>query len=1028
MAPPGRRRVLSNFPFALILLCIFCSTASAASAVLGIDIGTEYLKAALVKPGIPLEIVLSKDSKRKETAAVAFKPAHNAQKGSFPERLYGSDAAALAARFPADVYPNLKSLLGISVDGSTEILADYRAAYPALQLAAEPSRGTVAFTSTSYTNDEKPFLVEELLAMEMQNLIGNAEALAGKGTTIKDVVITIPAFYTAQEKRAVGLAADLAGLKVLALVSDGLAVGLNYATSRTFKSLSEGGEPEHHIVLDMGAGSTTATLLKFQGRMVKDVGRFNKTIQEVVVLGTGWDRTLGGDALNRVIVEDMVEKFVASPKAKKAGVTAEAVRSHGRAAAKLWKEAERARQVLSANSETFASFEGLYDEVDFRYKITRAQFEELTTSFAERVEAPLLQAVSAAELDFSKIDSVILHGGASRTPFVQKQLEKIVGGSDKVRTNVNSDEAAVFGAAFQGAGLSPSFRVKEIRSVENAGYAAGVTWKSDGKDRRQRLFTPTSEAGAAKQVPFKTLEDFAFTLFQHVPASASKESTDIPVVNIKTQNLTASVAQLTSKSGCLPADISTNFGIQLSPLNGLPEVIEGTVSCEVDVAEKKGVVDDVKDFFGFGSKKGDQDPLKDTDEAGDPSSTSEKSESATTTSSTAESSSSSTAEAESKPKEIKKRTDTIKIKFSVKTEGLAELSATDLKRIKKRLADFDASDTARKQREEALNTLEAFTYRSRDLLTDDAFAIASTEAERTSLEEKLHDTNEWLYGAGADADRDTLKARLADLKGIVNPVQKRITEAEKRPGAVDALRSSLSQTQMLVKSIKEQLEAAEKQASSESIASENTQPQTTVQPSSVEDDFADLDDEPSTSTSTTTTSSTPAPGSFKPVYSPEDLEKISSASESVGEWLAVNMGEQNKLSPSEDPVILSKDIEAKSKQLQEALMELLQKSMRTPPKSKSSSSKKSKSKKTKSKSSRTSKGKGTSTASTTAAESESPSGTAKKSYIHMGDGENRPSDDDVDAGLKKVREMEQRIKDLRDGKIKLDDDPEHNEL
>src|SRR3984957_11516606 len=92
-------RVISSPLFALILLFfLFSSTALAASAVLGVDLGTEYIKAALVKPGIPLEIVLTKDSRRKEASAVAFKPAKNIQSGSFPERAYGSDAVALAAR------------------------------------------------------------------------------------------------------------------------------------------------------------------------------------------------------------------------------------------------------------------------------------------------------------------------------------------------------------------------------------------------------------------------------------------------------------------------------------------------------------------------------------------------------------------------------------------------------------------------------------------------------------------------------------------------------------------------------------------------------------------------------------------------------------------------------------------------------------------------------------------------------------------------------------------------------------------
>src|SRR5699024_10346256 len=122
--------------------------------------------------------------------------------------------------------------------------------------------------------------------------------------------------------------AELAGLKVLSLVSDGLAVGLNYATSRQFPNINEGAKPEYHMVFDMGAGSTSATVMRFQSRNVKDIGKFNKTVQEVQVLGSGWDRTLGGDSLNYLIMDDMIEKFVESKTAQKASVTAAAVKSH----------------------------------------------------------------------------------------------------------------------------------------------------------------------------------------------------------------------------------------------------------------------------------------------------------------------------------------------------------------------------------------------------------------------------------------------------------------------------------------------------------------------------------------------------------------------------------------------------------------------------------------------------------------------------------------------------------------------------
>ena len=290
MLPHGRQRLhtLASspllsfviFPFLLFLLSLPAPSAAAGSGVIGIDVGTEYLKAALVKPGIPLEIVPTKDSKRKETAVVAFKPTgeHDAP---FPERFYGGDALGLAARYPDDVYSNLKTLLGVPYNVQDETIRAYQHRYPALRLEAAPGeRGTVGLRSNRLGEAEKKdaFLVEELLAMQLKQIKANAENLAGTGSNIRDAVITYPSFYTAEEKRSLELAAQLAGLDVNAFVSDGLAVGLNYATSRTFPSVSEGHKPEIHVVYDMGAGSTTASVLRFQGRAVKDIGRFNKTV------------------------------------------------------------------------------------------------------------------------------------------------------------------------------------------------------------------------------------------------------------------------------------------------------------------------------------------------------------------------------------------------------------------------------------------------------------------------------------------------------------------------------------------------------------------------------------------------------------------------------------------------------------------------------------------------------------------------------------------------------------------------------
>lgn len=952
MPPHGRRRY--DKPVLLLLvLAILISAASAASAVLGIDLGTEYIKAALVKPGIPLEIVLTKDSKRKEAAAIAFKPvnskASTLDSDAFPERLYGGDAVALTARFPGDVYSNLKPLLGLAVKGN-EVTSQFGTWHPDLKIVEDKDRGTASFKSESFIDKEEPFTIEELLAMQLQNIRSNAEVFAGKSSTVRDVVISIPVFYTAEEKRAVEAAVDLAGLRLLGMTSDGLSIGLNYATSRTFPVPKEGVKPEYHLVYDMGAGSTTATVLKFQGKNVKDVGKFNKTVQDVQVMGVGWDKTLGGDAFNVLILEGMISTFVEVPRLKTLGVTTTHIRKDGRTMAKLWKEAERIRQVLSANSDTVSSFEGLYyEDVNFRYKLSRSEFESLAARYAERVRFPITQALSSAKLDLVDIESIILHGGAVRTPFVQKELEAIVGSSDKVRTNVNSDEAACFGAAFKAAGISTSFRVKEIRTSDTVAYAVVVSWVSDGKERQQKLFQPSSQVGAEKQVPFKTTQDFSFSLYQQI-SEGVEGGKNVSVSRIETKNLTASVKELTDKFGCSTADISTSFSIRLSPSNGLPEVTQGSVSCEVVDSKKGDFVDNMKGLFGFGSKKGDQEPLVDNAEA---QATSPETGSGSSTSSaiksTTEAKVPTTTDTKGTDKaKDKKKIETIYIRFATNATGLPLISSSELQRMKERMAAFDASDRSRKIREEALNTLEGYTYRARDLIEDEEFIAASNEKQRSEIETNFKAASEWLYGDGADASREVLKARLKELRDLVDPISKRKEEALKRPGEVKALQDTLEQTKGLIEMVKKESEKATEAAAAMAASSSSSEASSQATPessSTLEDAFAGLDDDPST-TSSALASTTKAPD--LPMYNTEDLADLSRTHESVKKWLDEKLAEQGKLSSSDNPVILSSELAAKSKELNKVVMDILSKKMQIPPRVKSSStSKTSKTKKSK---------------------------------------------------------------------------------
>lgn len=965
MLPPGRRKAFSFPILSLLVLFVFTISANAASAALGIDFGTEYIKAAIAKPGSPIEIVLTKDSKRKEAASLSFKPsrAQVHDKDAFPERLYGGDALAVSARYPTDVYPNLKPLLGVSLTDPAAKAFTQR--YPGLQtkpVQREDGGQSIGFVSKNLGKSD-PFMVEELLAMEFQNIKANAEAMVGKNVFVSDVVITYPAFYTAEEKRALQLSAELAGLRVLGLISDGQAVGLNYATTRTFDPKKSDSKPEYHVVYDMGAGSTTATVLKFHGKTIKGPGKKNQTVQEVQVLGVGYDRYLGGDALNDLIVQDMISKFVEVKKVATLGVEAVHVKTDGKTMARLWKDAEKIRQVLSANSQASASFEGLlYEDVNFKYTLTRADFEKLAESYALRIAAPLSSALLMADLTVADLDSVILHGGMTRTPFVQAQLELAAGDSKNVRTNINADEAAAFGAAFKAAGLSASFRVKDIRTADVSGFSYTMKWTADGKERSQKIFLETSQVGAEKQVTIKSTDDLEIHFLQ-TSSHLDKAQT---ILAVEAANLTKSANELKTSYGCSTSNITTTFNIRLSPFDGLPEITSGSVSCEAQKAKDGGVMDNVKGLFGFG-KKDEQAPIVDdaegleTDEipqtplpVDDPTSSGTIVSSATVS---AQKPTDTKASGKAKPSTV---IIPLSLKVTVEGSGAPPLKALPL--IRQRLTDFDDSDRNAVLRSEALNVLEAFTYRARDYLEDDSFIGFSTDKTRKELQQLLSKTSEWLYGDGTDAKTQDFKEKLKSLKAIVDPVLRRKDESGKRDKAVEAFRSSLSTASSMVDMIKNSIEKAAQaaSASASSIVSDASEAVTSVAASAA-DSGDDLEDEPYVSTidigASETAASTPKPYE----YTKDDLGSVEKAYESAKTWLEDKLAAQGKLTAYDDPAVLVSEIEARSKKIQDAVSDVIMKQikMQQPPKPK------------KAKTPKTSKSKSKKASSTTVDESQS---------------------------------------------------------
>lgn len=909
-----RPRPLSIFLLGLLFLS---TLVSASSAILGIDLGQEYIKAALVKPGIPLEIVLTKDTRRKEASAVAFKPVNSplpsGDEPIYPERLYGADAVNLGARFPQDVYPNLKQLLGKYI--TDDLVTAYSKRYPSLNIVPSKARGnTVAFRSKTVLTQDAEMSVEELLAMQLKSVIAQAQAMAGPGASrIRDAVFTIPAFFLAEEKYALKVAAELAGLRVISLVTDGLAVGINYATSRTFD------EPQYHIVYDMGAGSTTASVLRFEGKSVKDVGRFNKTVQEVSILGLGYDRTLGGDLFNERLEDLILSDFVKSQKGQSALVGEKdpknVVRSNGRSAAKLWKESTRVRQILSANTDAVASVESLYSDIDFRSeKITRIAFEKTLGEYASRISDPIFDALRKANIKLDEVSSLILHGGAVRTPFVQKKLEEVMGSSEKLSKNVNADEAAVFGATFVGAGESGSFRVKEIHMNDANPYPVALHYVKEAaeKETTQTIFLPGSIVGREKIITIPRTTDLTFKLTHSLlprKGHTSKIMTEW-ISTVTSSNLTESVKQLRESFGCEDAIVATKFGISLSKKDSLPIVTRGWVECETEVPEHvkketEGVLDGMKGMFGFGKKRDEgqvvaEDPVPSLISPA-PVSVESFSSSYVVEAETRESGLPSEAT-------LVKKTEKIPVAFTTAKDGFPALTMEDKKLLVSKIKKFDMADDSRRQLEEARNELEGFTYKAREYLSDEGFVAASTEEDRLKFSRLLNEASEWLYGNGFHADIKAVKERMKGLREIADPVDMRKEENSKRPEIVKILRDSIESTKQLYQILESQANVDGAIASAVEVEQELTS----------KNKLDELEFENSHTSTSTAVAAKPTPK-----YSAEELATLSKTFHDAEAWLNTREAEQSKLAPYQEPVLRVADIQAKARSINGALMGFL---------------------------------------------------------------------------------------------------------
>jgi molecular chaperone DnaK len=392
--------------------------------VIGIDLGTTNSVVAVMEGGKP-EVITNAEGERTTPSVVAY-----TKKGDL---LVGQIAKRQAVINPENTFYSVKRFIGRKTNEVTEELR--QVSYKVLQ--------TEDIIKLDCPALSKQFAAEEISAQVLRKLADDASKYLGE--TVKQAVITVPAYFNDSQRQATKDAGKIAGLEVLRIINEPTAASLSYGLDKK--------DNETILVFDLGGGTFDVSILE-----VGD-GVFE-------VLATSGDTHLGGDDFDEKIVQWLVKEFK-----DQEGID---LTQDSQALQRLTEAAEKAKIELSTLTQSSINLPFISVTPEgpkhLEKDLTRAKFEELCGDLIARCKTPIETSLKDAELNPSAIDQNVLVGGSTRIPAVQELVEKLLGKAPN--QTVNPDEVVAVGAAVQ-AGVVGG-EVKDILLLDVTPLSLGV--------------------------------------------------------------------------------------------------------------------------------------------------------------------------------------------------------------------------------------------------------------------------------------------------------------------------------------------------------------------------------------------------------------------------------------------------------------------------------------------------------------------------------------------------------------------------
>ena len=397
---------------------------------IGIDLGTTYSCVAHFSND-RVEIIANDQGNRTTPSYVAF---------TDTERLIGEAAKNQAAINPHNTVFDAKRLIGRKFDDPEVVNDAKHFPFKIVQREGKP------VVQVEFKGETKTFTPEEISSMILHKMMETAQGYLG--CNITDAVVTVPAYFNDSQRQATKDAGTIAGLNVLRIINEPTAAAIAYG-------LDKKGRAEHNVLIfDLGGGTFDVSLLSI------DEGIFE-------VKATAGDTHLGGEDFDNRLVSHLAEEF---KRKNKKDLT-----SNQRTLRRLRTAAERGKRALSSSSQTSIEIDSLFEGIDFYTSITRARFEELCADLFRSTLDPVEKVLSDSKLDKSQVDEIVLVGGSTRIPKVQKLVSDFFNGKEPNRS-INPDEAVAYGAAVQAAILTgdTSTKTQDLLLLDVAPLSLGI--------------------------------------------------------------------------------------------------------------------------------------------------------------------------------------------------------------------------------------------------------------------------------------------------------------------------------------------------------------------------------------------------------------------------------------------------------------------------------------------------------------------------------------------------------------------------